>query len=109
MGLREIHPEQIKRYVTGEYSREDEKFVNEWLDEDPAREEELEEVQNLWDISGNVLKMGNKRRAWDTISEQIKREKKTDKFEYGPVPRQLDRRRANPLGMLLRIAAVLLV
>lgn len=109
MNLRDIYPRQVKRYVSGEYSPEDEKFVREWLEEDPDRKEELEELQNLWEISGTVLKLGNKKLAWNHVKDQIKKEKKTVTSQSKSFSKRIYRSNPSPLSMFLRVAAILLV
>ncbi|MDR8391057.1 FecR domain-containing protein [Aliifodinibius sp. S!AR15-10] len=109
MSLDNKYPKEIKRYVSGEYSPQDEEFVHEWLEEDPARKEVLKELQNLWEISGRVLELGNKGRAWSNIKDQIKKEKKTATQQSKPFPRNINRSGSSKLNIFFQAAAILLV
>lgn len=109
MNLNKIYPEEVKRYVSGEYSQEDEKFIREWIEEDPAREKELKELKILWVISGKVLKLGNRKRAWNNIKDQIEKEKKARHSKLNSLPNNSNKYARSSLNLFLRVAAILLI
>lgn len=106
MDLSEKFPKEVIRYISGEHSLADEKFVHDWLAEDPARQEMLEELQKLWELFGSVLDLGDERIAWKSVREQIKKEKQSLTNIF---PKKIDSSGSGTINLFLRVAAILLV
>ncbi|MDX1636897.1 MAG: FecR domain-containing protein [Balneolaceae bacterium] len=109
MKLDEKFPKEVMRYVSGEYTLADEKFVHDWLAEDPVRKEMLEELQTLWELSGGVLDLGDEQSAWKRVRQRVKEENKAADKKRLPFHEKGNSTSRGTLNMILRVAAVLLV
>lgn len=101
---KQIYPEQIIRYVSGQYSAADEEFVQQWLREDPARKKTLLELQDVWELSGK-LKLGDVDQAWSDLSPRTTKAKGSSFNKIGRLPNTTRK----PSMVFLRVAAMLLV
>lgn len=103
-----MYPKQVIRYISGNYTPEDEIFVQEWLQEDPARKETLEELQKMWEVTG-TLELGSEERAWNSLRYRIERQKKSTYRPEKVRSRKHRRRDYAGANMFLKVAAILLV
>lgn len=103
-----MYPKRVIRYISGKYSPEDEEFVRQWLAEDPARRELLDEFQTVWDLSGE-LDWGDENRAWNDLKERVIKEKEAVFPQVRALPKRTRRKRSSGLNIFLRVAAVILI
>lgn len=102
-----MYPKELIRYISGNFSSKDEEFVCHWLNEDPARQQELDKLRNLWKISGE-LNLGDEDLAWKKLKQNaIEGPKNADRS--GGIFTQQNRKSHSPLQVLLKVAAVFLV
>lgn len=104
-----MYPKQVIRYISGQYSQDDEKFVRQWLAEDPSRRKSLRNLEKVWELTGN-LDLGDVDQAWFNLSEYIlKKHNKTVLHRVKRFARKAPQKNPPALQVLLKIAAVLLV
>lgn len=103
-------PEEIIRYISGNYTEEDKKFVEEWLAENSFAREELERLQWTWDKTGELQFETDLDRAWNNFSEKLKKDKESTSQDVSRIGRFPEKKvKSKVLGFLVRAAAVLLI
>lgn len=100
-----MYPEEVRRYISRDYSEADEQFVRQWLDEDPSRKVVLKQLREVWEISGN-LEIGDVDRAWADLSQQTTEQKKKLSGRIGHFSKKTYH---SSINTLMKVAAVLLV
>ncbi|MFH5834307.1 FecR family protein [Halalkalibaculum sp. DA384] len=103
--LFKMYPEEVIRYISGDYSEADEQFVRQWLEEDPSRKAVLRQLREVWEISG-TLKIGDVDRAWADLSQHTTERKKKVSGRIGYMPKKTYH---STINTLMKVAAVLLV
>ena len=105
-----MYPKQLIRYISGDYTPEDEHFVQEWVQEEPMRKETLNELQKTWELKG-TLELGDEERAWNNLRYRIEKQKQSEKVRLRSIKRKRKRGRRDYEGanMFLKVAAILLV
>lgn len=103
-----MYPEEVIRYISGNYSREDEEFVENWLAANPEAREELKRLKRVWKTSGKLKLENNVDEVWEQLSKKVKAESQSEKISrIGRFPTK------NPnskiAGVLVRIAAAILI
>jgi transmembrane sensor len=108
----ERHWRLLVRLFSGEASAAEREEMRRWVEEDPARAEEVDRLRALWDASGALPASGDEDAAWRRVAAR------TGLLETAPPgvhPIDASRRSAAPLRRatwrtpLLRIAAVLVL
>lgn len=100
-----MYPEEVIRYLSGNYSEADEQFVRQWLEENPSRKADLKQLREVWEISG-TLDIGDVDRAWADLSQQTTEKKKKVSGRIGYFSKKTYHASVN---ILIKVAAVLLV
>lgn len=96
------YPRELIRFISGNYSPEDEKVVQRWLREDSSRQKVLEDLKDVWELTGR-LDIGNEEQAWTALKNN------TLKRNPYQVSKQHGRKRRSSLNIWMKVAAVLLV
>ncbi|MDX1640055.1 MAG: FecR domain-containing protein [Balneolaceae bacterium] len=103
--LFKMYPEEVIRYISGDYSKADEQFIRQWLEEDPSRKAVLKQLREVWEISG-TLEIGDVDGAWADLSQQTTEKRNKVSGRIGHFSRKTYR---SSINILMKVAAVLLV
>lgn len=96
--------ELIQKYVTGTSSPEANLKLKEWMEQDPANEELVKEVQKIYELTPDEEFDVNVEEAWERFSHFKIRKSSPSFIKHHNVPRFSDN-----FTNLLRMAAVILV
>lgn len=99
MDLKRKHWISIQRYVTGNAGTEDQRLLNEWMNQDPENRKLVQEIQDIWNLTPPENFEADAQHAWEEFRSRNSLPMKK------PVYRKVSK---VPL-YVLRIAAVVLV
>jgi len=103
-----MYPEEVIRYISGNYSQEDKEFVKNWLEEEDISYDELGRLQEVWEAAEDLKLENNVDRVWKELSERIKREADSQKVtKIGRFPTK--KANIKIRGFIVRAAAAILV
>lgn len=104
-----MYPEEVIRFISGNYSRKDEEFVSKWISEDPDRKEEVEKLQLLWRTTNDLDLNIDVDVAWSDLENQIKENKNRKSKIYALGKHPTKKTGAHVVSFLIKAAAVLLI
>lgn len=98
----------LTRYITGNYSEDDERIILEWLEEDPEREAYMEELRETWRVTGDLQLEQDVDHSWKRLSDRLNLNAYQDKVT------RIEKSKSyglsnNMITHMLRAAAVILV
>lgn len=103
-----MYPEEIIRYISGNYTEEDEEYVKKWIEKDPANRKELKRIKRVWETSGDLKLEYNVDQVWGKLSKKLQEEVESERFSnIGQKPTKKNSSKLN--GIILRVAAVLMI
>lgn len=104
-----MYPEEIRNYISGDYSAADEQFVKEWIKEDPSRRKELQELKKVWNLTADLGLTNNDEveSAWSVVYEKMKHQQQSHTTKH--LHSNRDQQKQEGWKVFLKVAAVLLI
>lgn len=94
---------QIASYFAGELSDEDKLKMQDWIEEDPVRNQEIELLRKMWEKSGTFPSNLNEEISWNRLAKRIERSEIGVNSEVEFLPDQLARKDDNRVVVKRRI------
>lgn len=106
-----MYPEPIKRFISGNYTAEDEQYVDEWISENPEKEQELNELKAVWEKTGHFRLINDHDidKAWQSFESLL--DQRASQATPTPIQYldQSKRGRSSSWNILFKVAAVILI
>jgi transmembrane sensor len=106
-------PEQVRNYISGDFSEEDRIFAEKWIAEDAERAELVKELQRVWETSEDLRQLSDKEIncAWRSVKTKMGQGITVDvKMSHkASSMKRVGRRRSSTQGWILKLAAVFLI
>lgn len=103
-----MYPEEIIRFVSGNYDAEDKKYVENWIAEDPSARNKLEHLQRIWETTGDLELDSDEDAAWQELSARVEQVESAQKIgQIGRFP--VKNVNSNFMRYTLQAAAILMI
>lgn len=113
----EFKPELLARYVAGEYTEQERKKIEQWLNKHPDNEKKMEEFKRIWDVTKNkqqsIREMFDRDKNWQNLKARLKEDGDFEQPASEPAYASTSRSRITPLHSvtqkIIRVAAIFLI
>jgi ferric-dicitrate binding protein FerR (iron transport regulator) len=96
----------IGKYLSGNYTTEEEIELHNWIQADPDHQEAFERYQKIWNHSAKEISIGKSdvEEGWDVVSRSIQKDQSN-----GAIPKKSAKRIQWPSMYIVRTAAIVLI
>jgi transmembrane sensor len=74
---------RLARYLSGEATAGERREVEEWIDQDPARQEEMTALRRLWAQAGTLPAPGRIDEMWDALAREMQEPRMDSRADRG--------------------------